>query len=100
MRNPRLTISAVDQIGPNKWIYIEHIPWDENPLVVLELKKLASSRKINCRPLKCEWRYKGKIYHRDVFNNVWQKVEGKMKWIGSYNPATDTFDYTALEPKY
>lgn len=81
------------------WLRIDHIPWHENPLVIWELETIKK-RGITCTKRRAhEWRYKGKIFHRDVFNHVWQKSEGKMIWIGKYNPHTDTIDHTAKEPK-
>lgn len=80
------------------WIRIDHIPWDENPLVHWELEAIKKGKNKASRHRAHEWRYKGKIYHRDVLNNVWQKSEGKMMWIGIYNPHTDIFD-VAIEPK-
>jgi hypothetical protein len=81
------------------WMRIDHIPWDENPLVHWELEAIKKGSFRRSKPRPHEWRYKGKIYHRDVLNNVWQKTEGKMTWIGIYDPYTDSFDFTATEPK-
>lgn len=81
------------------WMRIDHIPWDENPLVHWELEAIKKNKHSYSKPRPHEWRYKGKIYHRDVLNNVWQKSEGKMVWIGKYDPHTDTFNFEALEPK-
>lgn len=38
-------------------------------------------------------------FNRDVLNNVWQKTEGKMLWIGIYTPHTNLIDIKAIEPK-
>jgi hypothetical protein len=81
------------------WMTIDYIPWDENPLVLFEKEAIISSKVKKKTFIKHEWRYKGKIYHRDVFNNVWKKEEGIMKWIGIYNPEIDIIDFTAFEPK-
>ena len=82
-----------------QWMRIDHIPWDENPLVLWELETFKKGNIKRSKPRPHEWRHKGKIYHRDVLNNVWQKRDGKMTWIGTYDPHTDTFDFTATEPK-
>ena len=82
-----------------QWMRIDHIPWDENPLVIWELEAIKKGGLRYSKPRPHEWRYKGRIYHRDVLNNVWQKSEGKMVWIGKYDPHTDTFDISASEPK-
>lgn len=81
------------------WMRIDHIPWDENPLVLWELEAIRKGGFRCSKPRPHEWRWKGRIYHRDVLNNVWQKSEGKMVWIGKYNPHTDTFNSDATEPK-
>jgi hypothetical protein len=81
------------------WMKNDHIPWEENPLVLFEKEIIscATIKRYKVRPH--EWRHKGKIYHRDVLNNVWQKREGKMIWIGIYEPDNDSFNTTAAEPK-
>ncbi len=81
------------------WMRFDHIPWDENPLVLWELEVIKKGGLRRSKPRPHEWRYKGHIYHRDVLNNVWQKAEGKMIWIGIYDPHTDTIDVSATEPK-
>lgn len=81
------------------WMRIDHIPWEQNPLVLYEQEMINNGKIKYGKRRAHEWRYRGKIYHRDVFNHVWQKEDGKMKWIGLYDPHTDTFDFTALEPK-
>lgn len=82
-----------------KWIQIDHIPWDENPLVIWELDAIQTSKKKCSKSKTHEWLYNGKIYHRDVLNNIWQKIEGHITWIGIYNPQTNIIDFTATEPK-
>lgn len=98
--NPSTRRAFVDSFldrGVN-WMRIDHIPWDENPLVLWELESIRKGAIKKSKSKAHEWRYKGRIYHRDVLNNVWQKVDGKMMWIGVYKPSTDTFE--ALdEPK-
>lgn len=81
------------------WMRIDHIPWDENPLVIFEKEIISRGNIKRHRPRSHEWRHKGKIYHRDVFNNVWQKKDGKMVWIGIYDPHSDSFNTSANEPK-
>jgi hypothetical protein len=76
-----------------------HIPWDENPLVIWELEAINKGKKKSSKSRAHEWRHNGKIYHRDVLNNVWQKSEGKMVWIGIYIPHTNLIDFKAIEPK-
>jgi hypothetical protein len=98
---PRLRRPFVDSFLDRgaEWIRIDHIPWNQNPLVLYEQEMVKAGKVTYGKRLAHEWRYKGKIYHRDVFNHVWQKVEGKMQWIGLYDPISDTFDFTASEPK-
>jgi|688.fasta_scaffold140089_4 hypothetical protein len=81
------------------WMRVDHIPWHQNPLVLYEQEMLKSGNISYGKRRAYEWRHKGKIYHRDVFNHIWQKEGGKMKWIGLYDPHKDTFDFTTLEPK-
>jgi hypothetical protein len=81
------------------WMRIDHIPWHQNPLVLYEQEMIKSGKISYGKRRAHEWRYKGKIYHRDVFNHVWQKEDGKMKWIGTYDPQNDVFDFSASEPK-
>jgi len=81
------------------WLHIDHIPWDENPLVLYELEAIKNGVIRYGKRRAHEWRWHGKIYHRDVFNHVWQKEDGRMNWIGIYDPAYDIIDFTALEPK-
>lgn len=81
------------------WMRIDHIPWDENPLVIWELEAISKGKLSRSKSKAHEWRYKGKIYHRDVLNNIWQKTEGKMIWIGVYIPNTNIIDIKAIEPK-
>jgi hypothetical protein len=81
------------------WMRIDHIPWDENPLVLWEREAIEKGKFRRSKPTPHEWRHKGRIYHRDVLNNIWQKTEGKMTWIGTYDPHTDTINYEATEPK-
>ena len=83
----------------SEWMRIDHIPWDENPLVIWELEAISKGKLSHSKSRAHEWRYKGKIYHRDVLNNVWQKTEGKMLWIGIYNPSTCIINTKAIEPK-
>lgn len=81
------------------WIKIDHIPWHQNPLVIWE-GEAAKNGKIKYGKRKAhEWRYKGHIYHRDIFNHIWQKKEGKMIWIGNYIPELDIIDHTTSEPR-
>lgn len=82
-----------------EWMKIDHIPWNENPIVLYELEQIKRGKIKYGKRMAHEWRYNGKIYHRDVFNHVWQKNEGKMAWIGIYDPLSDSFDHTAFEPK-
>ncbi len=81
------------------WLRIDHIPWHQNPLVIWELESLKKNGVSYAKKQAHEWRYRGKIYHRDVFNNVWQKTDGKMNWVGIYDPVNDTINLTASEPK-
>lgn len=98
---PSMRRSLVDSLLDKgaHWMRIDHIPWDENPLVLWELEAIKKGTIRRSKPRPHEWRYKGKIYYRDVLNNVWQKTEGKMTWIGIYDPYSDTFNFTATEPK-
>ena len=98
---PRSARSFVDSFLDRgaQWMRADYIPWEQNPLVLYEQEMIKNGRAKYGKRRAHEWRYKGKIYHRDVFNHVWQKADGKMKWIGTYDPHTDTFDFTALEPK-
>jgi hypothetical protein len=82
-----------------KWMRIDHIPWNENPLVLWELEAIKSGKIKYGKRKAHEWRHKGKIYHRDVFNHVWQKEGGTMKWIGIYCPLSDSFNLKAKEVK-
>ena len=82
-----------------EWMCIDHIPWDQNPLVIFEKEILNNGNIRRNRPRAHEWRHKGKIYHRDVLNNVWQKKDGKMLWIGIYDPHNDSFNTSVTEPK-
>lgn len=82
-----------------QWMRIDHIPWDENPLVIWELEAINKGKKKNSKSRAHEWRHDGKIYHRDVLNNIWQKSEGKMVWIGIYIPSTGIINTKAIEPK-
>jgi hypothetical protein len=100
MAHPSLRYKYESVEKNREWTKAEHIPWEENPLVRLEIKAYTNGRLIYRSNLKYEWRYKGKIFHRDINNNIWQKVGGVMKYIGIYNPANDTFDFTASEPRY
>jgi hypothetical protein len=99
--HPSMRRSFVDSLLDRgvQWMRIDHIPWDENPLVIWELDAIKRGKKKCSKSRAHEWRYNGKIYHRDVLNNVWQKSEGKMVWIGIYIPHTNLIDLTANEPK-
>lgn len=81
------------------WIRAGHIPWHQNPLVLWELEAVKKGRIKYGKRKAHEWRWKGVIYHRDIFNHVWRKENGKMNWVGIYDPITDTIDYTYTEPK-
>ncbi len=95
---PSMRRIIVDYDLGTHWIQIDYIPWNENPLVVFEKEIISRTTIKSFKPRSHEWRYKGKIYHRDVLNNVWQKKSGKMTWIGTYNPITDEFNTSAIEP--
>ncbi len=82
-----------------EWMRFDHIPWHQNPHVIWESEAIKSGKIKYGKRKAYEWRYKGGIYHRDVFNNIWQKKEGKMIWIGIYLPDLDIIDYTISEPK-
>jgi hypothetical protein len=99
--NPGLYRSFTDSFLDRgaQWMRIDHIPWNQNPLVNYEQEQIKSGKISYGKRRAHEWRYKGKIYHRDVFNHVWQKENGKMQWIGMYDPHTDAIDFTAIEPK-
>lgn len=99
--HPSMRRSFVDSLLDRgvQWMRIDHIPWEENPLVLWELDAIKKGKKKCSKSIAHEWRYKSKIYHRDVLNNVWQKTEGKMIWIGVYIPTTDIIDIKAIEPK-
>lgn len=98
---PSLRRSFIDSMLDKgaHWLRIDYIPWDENPLVLWELEAIKNGGLRRSKPRPHEWRHKGGIYHRDVLNNVWQKSEGKMRWIGKYDPHTDTIHLSATEPK-
>lgn len=81
------------------WMRIDHIPWNENPQVLWDLDAIKNGKIKYGKRRVYEWRNKGKIYHRDAFNNVWQKEDGKIKWIGIYCPVSDSFNIKASEPK-
>ena len=101
MIHPNIRRTMVDSFLDRgiDWILIGYIPWEQNPLVLYELEALEKGKIIYGKRKAHEWRWKGKIYHRDVFNHVWKKEDGKMKWIGIYDPNTDSLDFTYSEPQ-
>jgi hypothetical protein len=101
-RNYNVFHSSFIDSFPNKgleWLRFDHIPWHQNPHVIREIITIKSGKVKYGKRKAYEWRHKGQIYHRDVFNNIWQKREGKMIWVGIYLPDLDIFDHTISEPK-
>ena len=81
------------------WIRAGYIPWHQNPLVLYELEASRKGKIKYGKRKAHEWRWNGAIYHRDIFNHIWQKEHGKMNWVGIYDPLTNTIDNNTTEPK-
>jgi hypothetical protein len=82
-----------------EWLRIDYIPWHLNPCVIWEQEAIQYGKIKYGKRRAYEWRWRGHIYHRDVYNHIWQKVGSKMNWVGIYDPESDTIDNTAIEPK-